>query len=209
MAGETVHAVLLAAGASTRMGREKLLMALSGKTVLETSLENHLRSSLGGVCVVVPGWIEGFKEIALRSGGHRAVFVETEEPCEMSTSLKTGWSWVRDNTGSPGIMISLADQPLVGPQTIDLLVEAYLASGRALCVPTFQGRRGHPVIIGSGFDRDIMRLEGDRGAREIIARSPEEVLEVDVDSDEVLVDLDRIEDLDTIRSRIKSDGRAP
>lgn len=189
-----------------RMGRDKLLMAIDGRSVLEITLGNHLKSSLGVVCVVVPGWAEGFKEIAARAAGRGAVFVETKEPCEMSTSLKTGWSWVRDNTESRGIMISLADQPLVGPQTIDLLVETYLASDMAFCVPTCRGRRGHPVIIGREFDSDVMKLIGDRGARDILARRPELVLEVEVGSDEILVDLDRMEDFEAIRSRIRSHG---
>ena len=188
------------------MGEDKLLMAVDGTTVLEVSLGNHLRSSLCGVCVVVPGWIEGFGEIIARVDDPRAVFIKTEKPCDMSTSLKTGWSWVRDRTESRGIMISLADQPLVSPQTIDLLVDAFLASDMAFCVPTYRGRWGHPVIIGREFDRHVMRLEGDRGAREILARRPEEVLEVEVESDEVLVDLDRIEDVEAIRSRIRSHG---
>jgi molybdenum cofactor cytidylyltransferase len=206
MAAESIQAVLLGAGASARMGREKLLMAVDGRTVLEVSLDNHLRSSLGCVCVVVPGWIPGFGEIAARAAGRRAVFIETEKPCEMSKSLRIGWSWVRDNTESRGIMISLADQPLVATETIDLLVKAYLASDRGFCVPTYSGRRGNPVIIGREFDRDVMELRGDRGARDLIARNPELVLEVEVGSDEVLVDLDRIEDLDVIRSRMESDG---
>jgi len=206
MAAGSVQAVLLAAGASTRMGREKLLMAVDGRTVLEVSLGNHLRSSLCGVCVVVPGWLAGFGEIVARADDPRAVFIETEEPCEMSTSLKAGWSWIRDNTESGGIMSSLADQPLVTPQTIDLLVEAFLASDMAFCVPTYRGRWGHPVIIRREFDRHVMRLNGDLGAREILTRRPEEVLEVEVESDEVLVDLDRIEDLEAIRSRIRSHG---
>ena len=206
MAARSVHAVLLAAGASRRMGTDKLLMDIGGKTVLEVSLGNHLDSSLVGVCVVVPGWLEGFREITARAADRRAAFVEMPRPCEMSASLKAGWSWVRDNTESRGIMISLADQPLVTAQTIDLLVEACLASDRPFCVPTYRGRRGHPVVIGREFDEDVMQLGGDRGAKEILARRPELIVEVEVRSDEVLVDLDRLEDLEEVRSRIRSHG---
>jgi molybdenum cofactor cytidylyltransferase len=206
MAGESIQAVLLAAGASSRMGRDKLLMAIDGMSVFEAVLKNHLRSSLDVVCAVVPGWVEGFKAITARARGPRAVFVDMETPCEMSTSLKAGWSWIRDNTESRGIMISLADQPLVRPSTIDALVAAYLASDKAICVPTHRGRCGHPVIIGREFDSEIMSLRGDRGAREILAARADLVLEVEVASDEVLVDLDRFDDLQSIRSRLRNDG---
>jgi molybdenum cofactor cytidylyltransferase len=206
MGTDAVHGVLLAAGASERMGRHKLLMAVDGKTVFETTLHNHMESSLGGVCAVLPGWIEGFKEIAARAAHPRVVFIETGGPCEMSESLKSGWSWARENTDSRGIMISLADQPLVSPGTIDLLVKAYLASDKAFCVPVYHGRRGHPVIIGREFDGEVMKLTGDRGAREILAAWPDLVLEIGVGSDEVLVDIDRIEDIHVIRSRLEAHG---
>ncbi len=181
-------------------------MAIDGKTVLEITLANHLGSSLDGVCVVVPGWIEGFKEVTARAAHPRAAFVEIAGPCEMSTSLKAGWSWVRDNTESRGIMVSLADQPLVGPRTIDRLIETYLASDKAIGVPTYRGRWGHPVIIGREFDCEVMKLSGDRGAREILSGRPDLVLEVEVESDGVLVDLDRIEDFEAVRSRMRDHG---
>ena len=181
-------------------------MELDGKTVLETSLENHLASSLAGVCVVIPGWIEAFGEVVERTGAYRTAVVRIESPCEMSVSLKAGWSWVRDNSESPGIMISLADQPLVGPETIDLLIDAYSASGKPFCVPTYRGRRGHPVIIGRELDGEVMKLQGDRGARGIPAGSPDLVVEVEVDSDEILIDLDSTEDFEKIQSRMRSDG---
>jgi molybdenum cofactor cytidylyltransferase len=206
MPGESVHAVMLAAGASERMGRDKLLMEVGGMTILEISLANHLESSLDGVSIVVPGWVDGFKAIAAGTADDRAVFIETDRPGDMSASLKVGWSWARDNTESRGIMISLADQPLVGRRTIDLLVKTYLESDMGFCVPTYRGLRGHPVIVGREFDSDVMQLSGDRGAREIMARRPGLVLEVEVASDEVVLDLDRIEDFEAIRSRIRSRG---
>jgi molybdenum cofactor cytidylyltransferase len=206
MNGQSIHAVLLAAGASTRMGRKKLLMEIGGRTVFEISLRHHLESSLGGVCAVIPGWIKDFRHIMSRYDESRAASVEIGEPCEMSTSLKAGWQWVSHNTDAGGIMISLADQPLVRARTLDALVEAYLASDKPFCVPTHRGRRGHPVIMNREREDDIMTLEGDRGARGILAGKPQLVLEVEIESDEVVLDLDRPEDLIIIRSRLTGHG---
>jgi molybdenum cofactor cytidylyltransferase len=206
MVGKVVHAILLAAGVSARMGRDKLLMEIEGKTVFEIALGNHLGSSLAGVCAVVPAWISGFGEIVRRNVGPRTTFVEMDQPCEMSESLKTGWRWVRENTDARGVMISLADQPLVRAGTIDLLIQTFLSSSKPCCVPAYRGRHGHPVVFSPGFDRDIMKLEGDRGARRVLAGRPDLVLEVEVDSDEVLLDLDRIEDFRSLQSRFRADG---
>jgi molybdenum cofactor cytidylyltransferase len=206
MSAGSVEAILLAAGASERMGRNKLLMPIDCRTIFEISLDHHLGSSLSGVCAVVPGWIDAFKEVIGRAARPRVTFLEIERPCEMSESLKAGWVWLMKHTASRGIMVSLADKPLVGPRTIDLLIEAYLASDKAFCVPTHRGRRGHPVIIGRELDGDVMRLEGDRGARDLLAATPGGVLEVEVEGDEVLIDLDRVEDFELVRSRLGSHG---
>lgn len=198
----SIHAVLLAAGVSRRMGGEKLLMKIGGQTVFMISLGRHLGSSLAGVCAVVPGWKAGFREIVETNAGPRTAFVEMGEPGRMSDSLKAGWGWTMDNTDACAVMISLADQPLVDSTTLDVLMDAYRSSARPICAPVHKGMRGHPVIIGRDLDREIMKLEGDMGARAVLERHPEHVLEVEVGSDEVVLDLDRAEDFEVMKARL-------
>jgi molybdenum cofactor cytidylyltransferase len=205
---QTIYAVLLAAGTARRMGRHKLLMELGGRTVFEIALENHLESNLSGVCAVVPGWAHDFVEVAARRAGERTSFVRMSKPCEMSASLKSGWRWIMDKTAADAVMISLADQPLITSRTLNVLMDAYRASDKRVCIPIHQGVRGHPVIMDRRFDSEIMRLTGDRGARDLISERPELVLEVEIDSDEVVLDLDRTEDLQTIEARLSGRGSA-
>jgi molybdenum cofactor cytidylyltransferase len=188
------------------MGGNKLLIDIGGRAVFEITLGNHLASSLDGVCAVVPGWNMGFKEIAGSHEGDRVTFLMMDEPCAMSDSLKAGWRWILDNTGAGGVMISLADQPLIGPGTLDILIDGYRAGDKPICIPTCRGRRGHPVIIGRELDGVIMGLEGDRGARDILTRRPELVAEIEVGSDEILLDLDRTGDLQVIKARLEGRG---
>jgi molybdenum cofactor cytidylyltransferase len=101
-------------------------------------------------------------------------------------------------------MISLADKPLVTAQTIDMLIDSYRAASRPICVPTFEGKRGHPVIFSTGLGEEIMKLEGDRGAREVLRSRRYEVHEVTVDSDEVVLDFDCPEDMDMLISRLSA-----
>jgi molybdenum cofactor cytidylyltransferase len=184
------------------MGRTKLLHKVAGQTVFEISLGNHLASSLPAICGVVAGWLTGFREIIDEYRSGRVSFVALDEPCEMSCSLKAGWRWLVENADPDAIMISLADQPLVTAATIDLLIDCYLASDMPICVPIYDGRQGHPVIVSTSLGEEIMGLKGDRGAKEILLARRGETEEVPVDSDEVILDLDRPEDMDILRSRL-------
>jgi molybdenum cofactor cytidylyltransferase len=198
-----VACVLLGAGMSSRMGETKLLMRLGARTVFEIALANHMESSVSSICAVVAGWIAGFGGIISAYAGDRVEFLQIERPCPMSGSLKYGWSHLQDNLRPEAVMISLADKPLVSAGTIDTLITAFLRSGMPICVPAYRGRWGHPVIISSGLGREIMGLTGDHGAKEILARHRGDVEEVCVETDEVLIDVDTIEDWDILRSRLE------
>jgi molybdenum cofactor cytidylyltransferase len=199
-----VDCLLLAAGGSTRMGRPKLLMTVGAKTVLEIVLHEHLASSVGRICVTVPGGVGGFDAVAAAYGDERVAFLRVAGPSEMSESLKQGWGWLQAHGRPDGIMISLGDKPLVRSQTIDLVVGAFAGSRKLICVPVHAGRRGHPVILDSAFDVEIGRTTGDRGALEILARHPDEIEEVTIATDEILIDIDRLEDIETVRSRLEA-----
>ena len=199
-----VACVLLAAGISKRMGGAKLLMRIGTRTVFEIALANHMESSVSSICAVVAGWVTGFKDIAAGHSGGRVEFVEIERPCLMSDSLKAGWNHIQMSLRPDAVMISLADKPLVSAGTIDRLIAAHRASGRPICVPAYGGRWGHPVIVSSGLHAEIMDLDGDEGARQVLRRHRDEVEEVSVGTDEVLVDVDRTDDLNTLRSRLEA-----
>ena len=198
----SVACMLLGAGRGRRMGKTKLLQKVAGQTVFEISLGNHLASSLGLICGVVAGWLAGFREIMDRYHSRRVSFIAVAEPCEMSCSLKAGWRWLMENAAPDAIMISLADQPLVRAATIDLLLDSYLDCDMPICVPTYEGRQGHPVIVSTDLSDEIMGLKGDHGAKEILLARPAEIRVVPVDSDEVVLDFDRPEDVDMLRSRL-------
>lgn len=196
-----VACVLLAAGLSTRMGRPKLLVRMGEKTVFEVALLNHVASSLSSICAVVAGWTAEFGPISDRYADDRVTFIQMPRPCRMSDSLKAGWKASQESVRPDAVMISLADQPLVTPSIIDRLVAAYRDSGSTICVPAYGNRWGHPVIIDSRLGDEIMQVEGDRGAREVLSRHRDLVKEIPFDTDAVIVDVDTDEDLGRIRSR--------
>ena len=198
--------LLLAGGSSSRMGEPKLLLEVGGRTLFEHVLRAHLESSLRNICAVVPGWLDGFGGVMERMLGSRVDFVSLAGEGDMSTSLREGWRHATAAWGPDALMISLADKPLVTPGLIDELIGVYAASGSRICVPVFEGERGHPVILSAEFEKDICGLRGDRGARDIIEGHGEDVVEVQVDSDAVLLDVDTPGDLLELKRRLDQVG---
>ena len=124
----------------------------------------------------------------------------------MSESLKTGYKHVAEKWRPDAVMVSLADKPLVTREVIDEVIGGYTASGCKICVPVFDGRWGHPVILSAELESEIYRLEGDHGARRVIEDHRNEVAEVSVQSDVILVDVDTYDDLGELRRRLNQIG---
>lgn len=216
-----VGCILLAAGASLRMGEPKLLKIAGGetgamagagtgrkgvaRTIFEVTLGRHLESSLAKVAAVVPGWLAGFGPVMERCSSDRVSFVVMDRPCQMSESLKAGWKHLCAQGELDGMMISLADQPLVTAGTIDKLIRSFSDSDKPICVPVFGGRRGRPVVIAPGLGDEVLSLEGDQGARSLLEEHRGEIEEVGVASDEVHLDFDRPGDLEKLAARLDSD----
>ena len=90
-------------------------------------------------------------------------------------------------------IVALGDMPLIKPNTI-LAVVHKIEQGAAFAMPVYQGQRGHPVGIHSRFRADLHALEGDAGARSIIAGHKSDVQLVETDDSGVLVDVDTVAD---------------
>lgn len=94
-------------------------------------------------------------------------------------------------------MIALADMPAIRPDSIHALLQA-LQAGADIAVLVYQGRRGHPVGFSRLYLTELLRLEGDQGARSLLSRFP--VTEVVVDDPGILLDIDTTLDLDALKS---------
>jgi len=191
--GHRVAAVVLAAGRSTRMGTaNKLVAQIEGKPVVRHVVEALLASRARPVLVVTGH--EGERvEAALC---HLPVtFVHNpDHAAGMATSLRAGISAVPAECD--GALLCLGDMPRLSAPVVDALIEVFHPEdGRAIVVPVFEGQRGHPVLFARAFFPELCALEGDVGARSVIAAHPEAVVEVRVDEPGVLVDVDTPEAL--------------
>jgi molybdenum cofactor cytidylyltransferase len=198
-----VAALVLAAGRSTRMGGpNKMLAELGGKPIVRHTVEAVLASRARPV-VVVTGH-EGDR-VAAAIKGLDVKRVHNPDYAEgLSTSLKAGIGALP--TDIDVAAIALGDMPEVTGALIDKLAQAIdPARGALVAVPTRGGRHGNPVAWSRRFFEDLARLEGDTGARHLIAQQSEAVIEVPVDDDAAFVDIDTPEALALANTkRVKS-----
>jgi molybdenum cofactor cytidylyltransferase len=194
-----VAAVVLAAGRSTRMGGpNKLLAEVNGKPLVRIAVEQALASRASPV-IVVTGHRRREAEAAI--AGLDVKLVHNPDFAEgLATSLKAGVAAVSPE--NDGAVICLADMPGVNAALIDKLIAAFDPEKGALVVlPTLDGKRGNPVLWSRRFFPDLMVIEGDVGARHLIARYAEAVTEVPVDGQAAFVDVDTPEALQALRQQ--------
>jgi molybdenum cofactor cytidylyltransferase len=185
-----LSAILLSAGESKRMGKPKQLMPLGSGTILEQAIDNLLNSVVDEIIVVLGHKAEEvIKTIAAKPV---KIIFNPNYSQGMSTSIIAGLILV--DPQSQAVMLALGDQPLVDGQTINKLIEEFHNHDKGIVIPTYQSRRGHPIIFDIKYKPELLELEGDIGGREIIKHHPDDVLEVAVDSESVITDIDTRDD---------------
>ena len=191
--GGSVAAVLLAGGASRRMGdRNKLLLAVDRRPMVRRVAETALASSARPVIVVT-----GYESAKVRRAlaGLDVWFVHNPDFDDgLSASVRAGVAHVP--AGSAGVLILLGDMPRISDEIMNGLIDAFAESeGRSVCVPVCGGRSGNPILWPREFFPDIMDLRGDAGARRLLERHPSRIKEVVFGSESIFFDIDRPGDL--------------
>ena len=194
-----VGGILLAAGQSRRMGKvNKLLAEIDGVPMIHY-VAAALRDSGVGPLVIVTG--HQAEKICSALKDFDVEFVHNPRYGDgLSTSLVVGVSALTDR--ADGIIICQGDMPEVSSQHIDRLLAAFdPTEGRAICVPTGNGKRGNPVLWGAKYFPEILAVAGDVGARHLIGEHAESVCEVEMEDIGVLVDIDTPQALRTARAK--------
>ena len=185
-----IGAILLAAGESRRMGVNKLALPWGSKTVLERCVEVLVRSNIKEVVVVLS---DRTKALGSRLRGPKVKLVMNPNYHRgMSTSIRRGVQAV--DRKNDGILIALGDQPVLRTKTINALIQALVQEKGKIIVPIFRGRRGHPVLFGPTFAKELLQLKGDVGAKSLLQKHLKSVFEVRTKSKGVVTDMDTWED---------------
>ncbi len=182
-----IEGLLLAAGRSTRFGRNKLIHAPPGEAPLALQAA-HCLSALEHSLAVIP-----HDDSALRALFQEFGLAVTEvgasvagAPLGLSDSLRAG---LEATSEAAAWIIALADMPQVTPGTVAAIRQS-LFEGAAIVACRYRGQRGNPVGFSHRFRAELMLLQGDQGARGLLERYPGEVCWLEVEDPGILLDID-------------------
>lgn len=197
-----VAALLLAAGQGRRMGGpNKLLAEVGGKPLVRIAAEAALASKANSLTVVtghrpedVRTALEGLDVVSVHNPDH-------EEG--LSTSLRAGIESLPPDLD--GVVVLLADMPGIDAAIINRLIDAFRPDeGILIVVPTYDGKRGNPVLWSSRFFPALAAIHGDTGGRHLIGENPEAVAELEV-GESVVIDIDTPEALAAVGGNLPCD----
>ena len=186
-----ISGILLAAGASTRFGSSKLLQPLANGEAVGTAAAKTLREVLPDTVVVVRPEDKELIDVLLSLDFK--VLENSHAQNGMASSLVEG---IKATGKSDGWLIALADMPWVKPETIEALKQQLL-KGSSMVAPVYKGTRGNPVGFSTKWKDQLMKLQGDKGARDLLAKYASELFLVDTDDQGVLMDIDYPTDLNS------------
>ncbi|NUM53592.1 MAG: nucleotidyltransferase family protein [Candidatus Hydrogenedentes bacterium] len=192
-----IAAVVLAAGASLRMGEQKLLLPFGDSTVIGHVVDQVIASEIDRT-VVVTGHNRARIESAL--AGRPVALVHNENHAEgMLSSVRCGLAAIPEDVHA--FLIVLGDQPNVTSSTVDALIEAFRSGQHGIVVPACGDRTGHPLVVASRFRNAIMSRFDAVGLRGLLREHPGEVQRLDVPDSGVMFDMDTPEDYERERAR--------
>ena len=196
-----VAALVLAAGRSSRMGGpNKLLAEIGGRPLVRIVVETALASRARPVIVVTGHQSD---RVVAALAGLPVEFVHNADFADgLGTSLRAGIAALPAQ--ADGVIVCLGDMPQVDAAMIDRLVGALAPDkGALIAVPTIEGQRGNPVVWSRRFFVDLMAVEGDVGARHLIGRYSEAVVEVPLTGTAALTDIDTPEALQAVKAELE------
>ena len=179
--------VILAAGGSTRLGQDKLLLDLAGTPMLQRTVAAYTKASkVGDILLVVgPGQKQAWQWLA----SLRVHILENPAPQKgMISSIRVGLEspWVKGKD----FLLTPADVPFVKPEIVDKLIVDFRVRGPEILVPTYRGLGGHPGVFAAALQREFF-LHGDtNGTKEVLQRHRDKTLRIAVPDPDICFDVD-------------------
>jgi molybdenum cofactor cytidylyltransferase len=185
-----ICAVVLAAGLSSRMGVQKLMLPFGGKTVVAHILDQLLASSIGEVHVVVGHEAERISREL--SGRPVSIVNNPGYKSGMLSSVRCGLQNLPQQCRA--VLVVLGDQPSIKSGLVDQMLKSFTATEKNILVPLYKGKRGHPILFSSLYCDEILTQYDDVGLRGLLHAHPDDVSELKVSTSGVLCDMDCPED---------------
>jgi molybdenum cofactor cytidylyltransferase len=195
-----ISAVLLAAGESRRMGAiNKLTLPVDGRALVRRMAGTLVDARLQEVVVVLGHEAQQLQSLLLDLP--LTVVVNEHYHDGPMSSVHAGLAALTH--ACDGVMIALADQPLIETADINHIIDAYVARPRgSVLVPTYHGSRGNPIILSWEHRSAILAGHRNLGCKHFIEKNPSLVTTFEMDTDHVVFDLDTPADLATLQTRL-------
>lgn len=185
-----IWGVILASGFSRRLGRSKLTLEIGGRTFLERTLD-AIATAKGIERVLVVVRPEQVSQVQRpKSKAERGdpdfglgtwnfeLLVNNHAAEGQSAGIRLAAERLVADLDCEAAIFSVVDQPYLGPEVFEALVEAWSQRRAQILASSYGGQRGNPVLFGRRFFPELAQLKGDVGGREVLARHPEAVAEV-------------------------------
>ena len=194
-------AIILAAGSSSRMGsgRHKLLLPLHDRPVLAHVLDATLASQAHPIILVLGHQADQVHErIAPYSAHPDLSILENVDYLQgMSTSMGLGiqtllsYDYTKSSDGEiDSALVLLGDQPLITSREIDALIATYRTTGKRIIAPTYDGKRGNPILFDASLFPELLEVTGDEGGRSVLERHRDEIATVEMGNPLANIDVD-------------------
>jgi molybdenum cofactor cytidylyltransferase len=194
-ARSNVAAILLAAGASSRLGTPKQLLSYGGAPLVRHVAATALASRIARLFVVVGNRADDVR--ASLAGLDVEIVDNLSYQQGQSTSLRQGLLAIPRSLSAA--LVLLVDQPFVDAALIDRLIGLYEETGAAIVAPQHGGHRGNPVLFDQSLFPELLTVVGDTGARDIILRHRDRLATLQLPDDRPFTDVDTWEDYQRIR----------
>jgi len=197
----SVGAVVLAAGESRRVGEQKLLLPFAASTVIGSVMAALTEAGADPIVVVAGAHADEIERVLT---GTRAQVVRNPDPQRgMLSSLQVGVQALP--AGVSRFLVALGDQPRLRSADVTRVLDEQTGVGKGIAIACYQGKRGHPVAFDRKYRDGILALTDTQTLRELIHAHPDDVVNVECESDGVIRDIDTREDYEVERRRAEAE----
>ncbi len=186
-----ISAIILSAGSSHRMGKHKALLTIDKKTFLQHIIDVVESAGVKNTVVVL-----GFEAQTIRetlSSFCGTIIINEEWKTGQLSSIIAGMNALNKKECN-GMLICPVDHPLITTMLVEKLLQAFYESNKQIVVPTYCGRRGHPIIISSALFPEIKNASVEVGLRSVVHAHEKNICEVPTEEEGILINIDTPED---------------
>jgi molybdenum cofactor cytidylyltransferase len=186
-----ITAIVLAAGLSTRMGKQKMLLPWGDTTVLGKVIQTLGQAELADIRVITGGNHKELEDL-LQNRGVSFVVNEDYTNGEMLNSIQVGLQNI--TAEFLAALVVLGDQPQIEARVVKLIIERYITTLHPIIVPSYKMHRGHPWLLGKPYWQEVLDLKPPQTLRNFLNHHNKEIDYIEVLTPSIIQDLDTMED---------------